>query len=62
MPAVLLAPRDIVATNPSKTMLESLQRINEYGPFGYVPSLGGAIVFTLGECVALINPSSHHLF
>lgn len=58
MPAVVLAARDITAENPSPTMLESLMRINEYGPFGYIPNLGGAIVFAIGEFLS--SPSSRH--
>lgn len=41
--------------NLSGNLLHSVQKIDEYGPYGYKPDLGGAIVFTVGEFEKLVT-------
>lgn len=41
----------IATYSPNPAIQAALNRINQYGPYGYQPSLAGSLVFTIGECL-----------
>lgn len=40
----------ITTTSSDPAIQAAVARINQYGPYGYQPTLLGSLIFTIGEC------------